>query len=557
MKYDIRPKTIKTILEAHDAYWDEHKRELYQYKSAYDTDFWDKERLNSDSQILVQTSDGYGYIESFIASLFCRNPGVIVKRGLRGKGDPKKAQALANDFLVRFRAQIEDASRLALIYPCAFMKLVPVNSADLYKRVDMMSVNCWDVVLDRDAKRIEDCRFMGHRYFLPLHEAKAKFGNKQYEPIKRQDYFDEYNTFDRDYRDVGYTDEQMFQYIEVVEFYDLVNDRIFFWSPQYSMGEKFLFQEMIPFRDFKGDPCVPIVPLYFNRKPDCPIEGYSSMKRVYDQLYETNLIRTFQANGVRKASRQYIVKRGTFDEESMAQATSGIDGLFIEIDDDDLAGAIRAMPQNPTPPELQVYYDQVQRDKDKGSILAPFTRGESTRSSATEIAALAAYSSSEVGRLARERDATIEYIAKVYLDLIVMYMDEEDITDTVVIDNRVETVQKKDLVESWVIYAQDQASTPLSESVRKREFIQSIPTLQALGVPASSLLNEMVRALGLPESFVEEARQAMQEQAEQQAAMVSAAKARTSGDAIQPDAMEAQQMAQPLGPNNLQSLLGE
>ena len=212
------------------------------------------------------------------------------------------------------------------------------------------------------------------------------------------------------------------------------------------------------------------------------------------------------------------------------------------------------MPQNPTPPELQVYYDQVQRDKDKGSILAPFTRGESTRSSATEIAALAAYSSSEVGRLARERDHTIEMIAKVYLDLIVMYMDEEDITDTVVIDNKVEVVEKSDLVENWVIYAQDQASTPLSESVRKREFIQSIPTLQALGVPAQSLLSEMVRSLGLPESFVEEANQQIEEQ---KAAMVSAAKARTSGDAIQPDAMEAQSMAQPLGPNNLQSLLGE
>ena len=75
MKYEIRPKTIKTILEAHDKYWEEHKRELYQYKSAYDTDFWDKERLGSDTQILVQTSDGYGYIESYIASLFSRNPG--------------------------------------------------------------------------------------------------------------------------------------------------------------------------------------------------------------------------------------------------------------------------------------------------------------------------------------------------------------------------------------------------------------------------------------------------------------------------------------------------
>ena len=300
MKYEIRPKTIKTILEAHDKYWEEHKRELYQYKSAYDTDFWDKERLGSDTQILVQTSDGYGYIESYIASLFSRNPGVIVKRGLRGMGDPKKAQALANDFLVRYRTQIEDASRLALIYPCSFMKMIPVDSQDLYKRVDMMSVNCWDIILDRDVKRIEDCRFMGHRYFLPLHEAKAKFGNKQYEPIKREDYFDEYNTFDRDYHEIGYTEEEMFQYIECVEFYDLVNDRIMFWSPQYSMGDKFLFQEMIPFRDFKGDPVVPIVPLYFNRKPDCPIEGYSSMKRIYDQLYETNLIRTFQANGVRK-----------------------------------------------------------------------------------------------------------------------------------------------------------------------------------------------------------------------------------------------------------------
>ena len=553
MTYSIKPKTIKSVLEAHDAYWEEQKRELYQYKSAYDTDFWDKERLDSDSQILVQTADGYGYIESYIASLFSRNPGVIVKKGLRGLGDPQKAQALCNDFLVQYREQIEDASRLALIYPCAFLKMVPVNNPDLYRRVDMMSLNCWDVILDRDVKRLKDMRFMGHRYYLPLHEAKAKFGNKQYEPIKRENYFDQYNTYDRDYDNTGYTEEQMFQYIECIEFYDLVNDRIMFWSPQYAQGDRFLLEEMIPFRDATGEPVVPIIPLYFNRKPDYPLEGYSSMKRIYDQLYETNLIRTFQANGVRKASRQYIVKRGTFDEESMAQVTSGIDGLFIEVDDDDLNGAIRPLPQNPTPPELQMYYDQVQRDKDKGSILAPFTRGESTRSSATEIAALAAYSSSEVGRLARERDATIELIAKVYLDMVVMYMDEENIKETIVVDNTVQALKKEDLVENWIIYAQDQAMTPLSESVRKREFIQSIPTLQGLGVPPETLLNELVRSLGLPESFVEDARQQKEQIKAQQ---VSAAKASAAGEAIQPDAVEAQQMMQPIGPNNLQSILG-
>ena len=141
----------------------------------------------------------------------------------------------------------------------------------------------------------------------------------------------------------------MFKYIEVVEFYDLVNGEVKFWSPQFANGDRFLEQDAIPFVDHNGESVIPIVPLYFNRKPDCPIEGYSAMKRIYDQIFETNLIRTFQANGVRKASRQYIIKRGTFDEESMAQITSGVDGLFVEIDDDDLAGAIRAVPNNPTP----------------------------------------------------------------------------------------------------------------------------------------------------------------------------------------------------------------
>jgi hypothetical protein len=548
MAYNIKPKDVKRILEIHDRYWDEMQREMWQYKSAYETDFWDKEQLDSDMQILVQTSDAYGYIESYIASLFSRNPGVVFKQSVRGVGDSRKAQTLANDFLVKHRSTIEDASRLALIYPMAFMKMLPIDSEDIYKRMDMMAVNCWDVILDRDAKRLQDQRYMGHRYYIPLHEAKAKFGNKEYEPVEKKDYFTKYmNQADDSMKSYSGTDE-MFRYIEIIEFYDLVNDQIYFYTPNWAMGEKFLDKEMIPFRDNENKPVVPIVPFYFNRKPDCPIEGYSAMKRIYDQIYETNLIRTFQANGVRKASRQYIVKRGTFDEESMAQVTSGIDGLFIEVDDDDLNGAIRTLPQNPTPPELEQYYQQVQRDKDKGSILAPFTRGESTRSSATEIAALAAYSSSEVGRLARERDATIEELARIYIFMLAMYMEEDNTRDVVVIDNRDEVVKASDLRGDFQVFAQDQASTPISESVRKREFIQSIPTLQGLGVPASTLLAEMVRALGLPESFIEEANQAAQ-------AQISAAKAKASGAAIQPDAVELQQGMQPTGPNNLQAIL--
>ena len=544
MKYEIKPQTIKKIAEAHDNYWDDCRKELYRYKCAYETDFWDKQRMDNEMQMQIQTADAYGYIEGYIASLYSRNPGVIFKQGPRGRGATEKAQALSNTFLVEHRNTIEDASRLSLIYPMSFIKMVPVANPDIYKRVDMMALPPWDIILDRDAKRWKDMRFVAHKYWIPANEAQDKFGNRQFRTEKRKDYFEKYQTYKEEEYENEMQADKMFQYIECVEFYDLVNDQLIFWSPNYADGEKFLDSEIIPFRDYVDEPCIPIIPFYFNRKPDVPLEGYSSMKRIYDQIFETNLIRTFQANAVRKASRQYIVQRGLFDEESMAQITSGIDGLFVEVDSDDLTAAIRPLPQNPTPPELEVYYNQVQADKDKGSIMAPFTRGESTRSSATEIAALAAYTSSEVGRLARERDMTIESIAKVYVDILAGYLDDEKTSDYVIISNRTESVSANDLRENWIIYAQDQAMTPISESVRKREFIQSIPQLQGLGVPNNVLLQEMVRALGLPESFIEEANK-------QSAEMVSAAKATAAGKAIQPDAAELQQMAQPVGPNNL------
>jgi len=540
---------VKQILETHHEYWDKYKNELYRYKSAYATKFWTRS-VQGEMAEYVQTSDAYGYIESYIASLFSKNPGVIFKGGLKGRGDTKKAQALANDFLMNQRREIETASRLALIYPMAFIKLMPNLNDDIYKRMGCCAVAPWEIILDRDAKRYEDQRFIGHHYYMGLIEARHKFGRKQYEPVRKEDYFDQYKdteyTGDNEYYETGF---DHYEYIEIVELYDLHTKMMYFWSPNWKMGEEFLMAEEIPFRDPQDKAVIPIVPLYYNRMPDKPLDGYSAMARIYDQIYETNLIRTFQANGVRKASRQYLVKKGVMDEEQMAQITSGVDGLFVEIDEENLAGIMTALPQNPTPPELEVYYRQVQADKDKGSILAPFTRGESTRSSATEIAALAAYTSSEVGRLARERDAMIEDLSRTYIYMLQLYLEVENSADMIMVDNEPTVVRPQDLEENFLIYAQDQASTPLSESVKKREFIQSIPLLQSLGVPAETLLAELVRSLGLPEDFVIEAAENIERQR-----AASAAKATAAGEAVQPDAREMAQ-ATPPGPANLQGIL--
>ena len=308
-----------------------------------------------------------------------RNPGVIVKNGIRGRGNARVAQHLANDFLAYQRKEIENASRLALIYPMSFIKMMPTRRKDITRKIDTCAIPCWEVILDRDARRYEDQRYIGHHYYMTLVEARHKFGNKKYDPVKKEEYFDKY-VFEDHYGD----DEEIadynfdhYQYIEVCEMYDLHTKMMYFWSPNWQGGKQFLMKAEVPFIDAKGDAIAPIAPLYFNRLPDKPLDGYSAMRRIYDQIFETNMVRTFQANAVRKASRQYLVKKGCLDEEQMAQITSGIDGLFVEVDEEQLAGVIQAMPQNPTPPDLQFYVQQVQSDKDKGSILAPFTRGES------------------------------------------------------------------------------------------------------------------------------------------------------------------------------------
>jgi len=187
----------------------------------------------------------------------------------------------------------------------------------------------------------------------------------------------------------------------------------------------------------------------------------------------------------------------------MAQLISGIDGAYVEVDTDTLDGVMRAVPHTSTPPEVQAYYEAVRADKDRGSIMAPFTRGEATRSSATEIAALVAYTSSEVGRMARERDEMIELLSRGILNMYRVYLGEEPVT--LLVKGKYLRVSGADLYDDFNIYSQDNASTPVSDAVRKSELLGASNLLMAMGVPQQEMLKELVRTLNLPESFLQPA----------------------------------------------------
>ena len=516
----ITPEVAQYLYEQHNEYWGGLRLEMRRLRNAYMMRYWAR-KDDYDGAILIETSRAYELIESYVASLFVRDPAVVVKPDIRGKGDPSLTQEVANSWLLETRRQIEDALRLSLIYPCAFMKLTPTKSRDVLGRVDISSVGPWEIIVDETASSWETQQFVGHIYYLPLSKAKAKYGAKKYQTRSFSRYIDNIGKQeDSPPKSGDKAPEQVGDFIVVVEFYDLEAEKMFVWSPDYANGEKFLYDGValnvgteddpkeekyneIPFRTASEKPVIPIVPIYMSREPDNPMRGYSALRRVYDQVVEVNTVRTFQANGVRKAARQWMTRKGTFDAEAMAKIAQGVDGEFVEVElseGQDLEKAIRPIPHSPVPPELENYIGQVEQDFSRGSVMAPFTRGQATKATATEVTALAAYTASEIGRQARERDAAISKLAQTYVVMVATLMGDDD---TVIrIRGSAHALRAEDLIGNFAYFAQDSGSTPMSDSVRKQEFQLLVPLLRDLGVDPSTILKSLVRSFDLPEDFL-------------------------------------------------------
>jgi hypothetical protein len=493
---------IRTVLDEHNHYWDDQRAEMKRYRDVYENRFWQSEYMD-DTMVRVETSDCFSYIEGFIASLFSRNPAVVVaKDSSIIEGNAKMAQAVVNRFLFDKREQLEIASRLALIYPSSFLKLTPTSSTDMLEKVSIRAIPCWEIIVDMDASSWDQQRFVAHTYYLSMPEVREKFGAKQFTAIPKVDYF----TPQEKYTGVSEDLPDDYLYIQIVEFYDLAYDKLYFWSPNYRDGGELLEKSGIPIRTYDDRPMSPICPLFYARKPEKPMCGLSAVSRVYDQFYEKNILRTYWANSVRRDSRQYLYKEGSLDEEALAKITAGVDGAMIAVDEPVLDGIIKAVGVEPLSGNFDRYLSYIEQDINRGSILAPFSRGEATKATATEVTALAQYSASEIGKLARERDNAIELIAKTYLRIISLLADDKE-QAVIEVDKLPKVITVEDLDAKFKIVALDQSSTPLSEALKRANLVQLLPVLTQLGVPTAKIKEELIRIYDLPDSFLEEMEQ--------------------------------------------------
>lgn len=533
----LTAKQVSNIYTDHKNYWQSQQSEMRLLRSQYMMRYWRNSEWQ-DAANRVETSRGYELVESYVASLYTRDPSVIVTPDMRARGNPEVARATANDLLSRIRETLEDATRLSLIYPCAFIKLFPVTSPDPLRRIGFCSVAPWNVIVDAASGpgTWEAQRWVGHEYLLPIEEAVARYGNKHYSPRGYDRYIDQdvnLRLADTPRFIPPANNDENSKYILVVEMYDLEGDRLVVWSPDYQEGNKFLFEGIsiqvgstvgqpekegvpqepdsqtykdIPYRTASGRPVVPIIPLYLSRDPDIPVRGYSSLRRVSDQIREINTMRTYQAQGVRRMARQWLSTKGIFSPEDQAKIAAGIDGEIIEVElspGQSLGEAVVPFPQVPVPADLERYSQIMDADYARGSVLAPFTRGEATNATATEITALASASSSEIGRMSRARDQAIAEIARVGNIILALILGDD--IEPLRLNGQPVMLSSSDLTADFHYYAQDAGATPLADAARRQQLVELAPLLEQLGVPKDRLLSEIVRTFGLPEDFAKPA----------------------------------------------------
>jgi len=88
---------------------------------------------------------------------------------------------------------------------------------------------------------------------------------------------------------------------------------------------------------------------------------------------------------------------------------------------------------------------------------------------------------------------------------MLVYTLEEDEKPVIMVGKKARFVTPSALDHQFRFFALDQASTPLSKELKKRQLLELLPVLGQLGVPQEKLLEDVVRAFELNESYIAKA----------------------------------------------------
>ncbi len=519
MKATMELAEINAIIEAHLGYWANEqpvmdKLTLMMKQELFRTTGYFGVAGSPNSPIVIEPAYAHSLIEVFMANLSPKAPAVIVGPDIKGEGNPVVVEALSNRYMYDQAALVDRLQRIAIVYPYAFMKLaiLPDGSVDnIVDQIDMRPISPWDVLVDFDADKFDNSRYVGHRYWMPLREAKKRWPGIRFNGQAKTPYLNavQNQTFD------GVPDSvcEGLMYAEIFEIFDIQNDELIFVSTNTERKDKVLeVVSPIPFRKYNGRPLLPLCPLYFHEGIDVPLQGESTLWREFDSIVAKINLRTIWANAIAKGARQIVTRKGSMDNDAKTVFSENIDCGIIELDlkpNESIGDCIIPLPNVTLSPDFSTYEALTNQDLTVGSMLGSFTQGVATGASATEVAGIMQYSSSELGKMSRIRDRAIENIAETYIGLLAFLMlTSKTDKETLTIKNEPVTVTSKDLIGKFKFSAADQSSTPLGAAMRRANTQAVVGMLQGLGVPANKLTALIVDAFDLDPTMKEAAEEA-------------------------------------------------
>ncbi len=506
----MTPQVFKLVYEAHREYWSGRTDELQNDLNLY---------RNGGEGTPVPVA--FQMVESLVGSLFLRAPAVIGTPGVYGEGSPELAAACANEILRKSAASIENAVKSSLVFPGAYLVVVPVKARNPMDRVRVLPAHTWRVIRDADALDWGSSRYVGLLTEIPLDQALA-----DYSRTSAGDWMahPKTETWDLASNGLSPVDEK---YVTVVDVWLPLEGKQVVWSPDFA-GEGWVYEgeeiqvggrvedqegqndaevERIDgmLYSSSGSPLIPVIPLNFNPDPLDPQASLSFIGVNRPQLQSLNEVSSAQDMMAKKARRLYMCSPDTLDEASRLALEGGEDSTVITpqtMGDVPLSESLVPLPLLPVPADVPNYKAALLQDLEKASMMPGFTLGQASKATATEISQLAAYADTKLGKMASTLAQAVAQAAECAVALLRVMLGDDIEAVSLPRPLGPKLLSAKDLEGDYSFVAVDGANTPASIYQQRQDLERLAPLLSSLGVPPRAILSAMVRGYNLPEEFL-------------------------------------------------------
>tara|TARA_R110000765_G_scaffold9006_3_gene28477 strand:- start:635 stop:2812 length:2178 start_codon:yes stop_codon:yes gene_type:complete len=449
----FNPKIVREQVQALDERKKNDKPVQFLAKAVYITKFWDhiegeSKRLDTKDILPVdriEVNKLKPALSTYLANLYPKRMKVILGHSPYTVGDPKKAEILMNHWqnkpVNRQRGML--AIRQALLYKGAGSKVGYDPAEKGLNRVWQRVFPYWELLLDVDAHDWDDARFIGHISWQPLTEVSVKYGLEE-ENLKgeaRKDFLASASESKSTSTPSEKTaDSDITGFIRVLEFCNLrdyyVDDKgnrykgrlEIYVLDQADNNMKLVSMGPLPLVNGLGEPIPHIIPLIFEYEPEYPFRGLAYSEQLLPQQKEINISRSFLLASGRKDARAWAARKGAFVSGQLEKLSQGIDGVVLEVNEDEnapsqtLRDLIIPLPASPVSSNILHSMSLAENDFSRSMTVSQNALGNAVKTSATEAMTLESHTQSEFGRHAEQRDIWLMKIIEAALAAYVASM---------------------------------------------------------------------------------------------------------------------------------------